>query len=186
MMPSSCESYFEPFLGGGAVYFYLASTEAMTWERAFLSDINKDLIRAYRTVRDFPNGAIDVLSKADFERCHHVMSECLTIILQRPWQEAMKAARSGDVVYLDPPYLGGFVSYAGEWGQSENDELLEAMAKSPAHVVCSMPDIPEVTIKARALGLRFKQIVASRSISANGNREPKGEVLICNKEYIWK
>jgi DNA adenine methylase len=45
--------YFEPFLGGGAVFFYLNPAKAV------LSDINEELINAYQQVRDHPNAIID-------------------------------------------------------------------------------------------------------------------------------
>ncbi|MEK0325450.1 MAG: DNA adenine methylase [Nitrosopumilus sp.] len=39
-------NYFEPFVGGGAVFFWCKP------EQAFLSDCNRDLINAYRVIRD--------------------------------------------------------------------------------------------------------------------------------------
>jgi len=48
LMPSRFARYFEPFLGGGAVFFHTASYN----RKAFLSDINVDLINAYKIIRN--------------------------------------------------------------------------------------------------------------------------------------
>jgi len=49
--------YFEPFLGGGAVFFMLQP------DRGTLSDINPELINAYQQVRDDPNNILKYLKK---------------------------------------------------------------------------------------------------------------------------
>ncbi len=43
-------SYVEPFLGGGAVFFYLSQKHNI--EKAYLNDLNKKLINAYTDVKD--------------------------------------------------------------------------------------------------------------------------------------
>ena len=48
LMPSRFARYFEPFLGGGAVFFHTASYN----RNAFLSDINVDLVNAYKIIRN--------------------------------------------------------------------------------------------------------------------------------------
>ena len=48
-------AYYEPFLGGGSVFFHLAP------ENAHLSDTNEDLIVAYEGLRDDVNGVIELL-----------------------------------------------------------------------------------------------------------------------------
>ncbi|SFU83475.1 Dam family site-specific DNA-(adenine-N6)-methyltransferase [Pseudomonas sp. OV546] len=53
--PTDFDKYYEPFFGGGAIYF------AMAPERAYLSDINPDLIGSYIAVRDQLGDLIDVL-----------------------------------------------------------------------------------------------------------------------------
>ncbi len=49
-IPSKFERYFEPFLGGGAVFFSLVLKEKKT--KWFLSDLNSDLVLSYVTIRD--------------------------------------------------------------------------------------------------------------------------------------
>jgi DNA adenine methylase len=49
--------YYEPFIGGAAVFFYLQHP------RSFLSDSNTELIELYQTVRDNVDGLIKELKK---------------------------------------------------------------------------------------------------------------------------
>ena len=49
-VPDFGGQYFEPFLGGGALFFRLASTRPGL--SAHLNDINHDLVTAYESVRD--------------------------------------------------------------------------------------------------------------------------------------
>jgi DNA adenine methylase len=48
--PQRFDKYFEPFLGGGAVFFHLVRQGRI--ERAVISDLNKDLINCYVAIRD--------------------------------------------------------------------------------------------------------------------------------------
>jgi DNA adenine methylase len=58
--PSKITKYFEPFVGGGAVFFYIASQKNSRFE-SFLSDINEELIIAYKTIRDHVEELITIL-----------------------------------------------------------------------------------------------------------------------------
>ena len=58
--PIEITRYFEPFVGGGAVFFYLVSQKNIRFN-SFLSDINQELITAYKTVRDNVEELIDLL-----------------------------------------------------------------------------------------------------------------------------
>ena len=44
------EKYFEPFLGGGAVFFWLAQEYKIN--KAFLYDVNPEIVTAYQVIRD--------------------------------------------------------------------------------------------------------------------------------------
>jgi len=53
----SYDRYFEPFLGGGAVFFDLQP------DRAVLMDINEELINAYKVIQNNIEGLIQELKK---------------------------------------------------------------------------------------------------------------------------
>src|ERR1700739_210990 len=65
MIPSQFNRYFEPFLGGGAMFLYLISSGRRF--NACLSDINAELITAYRAVKDNVKEAIRLLQTYDIE-----------------------------------------------------------------------------------------------------------------------
>lgn len=55
------DSYHEPFVGGGAVFFHLYSEQKIT--QAVLSDSNPELINCYQVIRDSVDELIDVLKQ---------------------------------------------------------------------------------------------------------------------------
>lgn len=54
-------TYIEPFVGGGAVLFYLLQ-KYTNIKRVIINDINPHLINTYKVVRDEPYSLIDVLN----------------------------------------------------------------------------------------------------------------------------
>jgi len=59
------EVYVEPFVGGGAFFFYLKSNYVI--KKAYLFDINKDLIVAYKVVQVYPHALIERLLSIEKE-----------------------------------------------------------------------------------------------------------------------
>jgi DNA adenine methylase len=66
LAPSEFDRYFEPFLGGGALFFYLISNKSKRFT-AYLSDINTDLINSYIAVKDDPEKLIKYLEQHELE-----------------------------------------------------------------------------------------------------------------------
>ena len=63
--PKQIDTYFEPFLGGGAVFWHLASQKK--FKNAVLNDVNRELIDCYRVLRDFPDEFIIRLTEVETE-----------------------------------------------------------------------------------------------------------------------
>jgi DNA adenine methylase len=60
MIPTKFNRYFEPFLGGGAMFFHLVSYKNMRFT-AYLSDINTELITAHNVVKNNVTELIEFL-----------------------------------------------------------------------------------------------------------------------------
>lgn len=67
--PTSYNDYYEPFLGGGAVFFGLWSKRPGTTAQAHLSDVNNKLVRTYATVKLQPRGVLGYLIQ--YEQLHN-------------------------------------------------------------------------------------------------------------------
>jgi DNA adenine methylase len=61
-IPFEFNQYFEPFLGGGAMFFHLISNKNIRFT-AYLSDINVELINTYKVIQNDLERIIEVLKK---------------------------------------------------------------------------------------------------------------------------
>lgn len=61
----SIKKYAEPFIGGGAVLFDVLSKYDL--DEVYISDINKELINVYRTIKEKPNELLEILEELQTE-----------------------------------------------------------------------------------------------------------------------
>ena len=87
LLPAKFNRYFEPFLGGGALFF------ALHPYNAFLSDVNPELINTYIQVRDNTNKVIAQLKKMEFTKKFYYQMR-----LNKPKSLTSRAAR---FIYLN-------------------------------------------------------------------------------------
>ena len=93
--PKNLKTYYEPFLGGGAVFFYLQPKNAV------LTDINLELINAYRCVRDNLEQLIPLLEK---HQQRHTKDYYYQVRSQSVTTELERAAR---FIYLNKTCFNG-------------------------------------------------------------------------------
>jgi DNA adenine methylase len=65
LLPARTGSYYEPFLGSGALYFKIGPPSG------HLADSNPDLIEAFRVVRDSPSELVSSLSRIKYSRSEY-------------------------------------------------------------------------------------------------------------------
>lgn len=69
LLPERIDTYFEPFLGGAAVFFRLAA--AGRFRRAVLADANPELVNCYKAIRDDVDGVAAVLRRYRNDRAQY-------------------------------------------------------------------------------------------------------------------
>lgn len=66
LLPKTIKTYYEPFVGGGAVFWNLAAQGR--FERAVLSDFNEELVTTYKAIQSNPEELIAELKKYQYEK----------------------------------------------------------------------------------------------------------------------
>jgi len=64
-LPESWDTYYEPFVGGGALLVHLENKGLL--RKAVISDLNSELINLYRVVQDTPGALITALTNEEFQ-----------------------------------------------------------------------------------------------------------------------
>lgn len=60
LLPENFNTYFEPFIGGGAMFFALRASGKI--KKAIISDVNHDLVNLYRIVKESPHALFEELN----------------------------------------------------------------------------------------------------------------------------
>jgi len=68
LFPQEFNNYYEPFVGGGAVFFELFSKGLLQNKKVILSDINSELVNTYNVIKNYPLELISHLE--DYKKQH--------------------------------------------------------------------------------------------------------------------
>jgi len=239
-------TYYEPFVGGGAVFFDLLP------KNAELSDLNNELVTTYNVIKNNVDELIQSLQKHIYDKEYYLevrakkvedlsdvevasrfiflnrtgfnglyrvnksgqfnvpfgrynnpvicdednlrrVSNALqdVTITHQDYKHVLKTAKSGDFIYLDPPYYpinatSSFTSYTAEgFLEKEQTELRDTFVKlheKGCFVMLSNSDTPFINELYSGLdGITINKITAGRSINSKGSGRGKiTEVLVTN------
>ncbi|MCS7072331.1 MAG: Dam family site-specific DNA-(adenine-N6)-methyltransferase, partial [Anaerolinea sp.] len=98
-IPGRFAGYHEPLMGGGALFFTLAS--AQVFSRATLSDINPHLMDVYLALRDDVEGVIAALRQHQYSEDHYYQVRAL-----RP-EDLTLTARAARIIFLNKTCYNG-------------------------------------------------------------------------------
>lgn len=98
-IPKDYNRYFEPFIGGGALFFELQP------DNAYISDMNEELINLYKVVRDNVDELIEDLQKHDISKEYFMEIRNIDRTDEyQNWSDVKKASR---FIYLNRTCFNG-------------------------------------------------------------------------------
>lgn len=110
-VPKNFNSYFEPFVGGGALFFYLKNQKILNSKKIYINDKNSQLINAYKQIKINPHEILEELeilnkkhSEETFYRIRNLDRNSDFYFLS----EVFKAAR---FIYLNKTCYNGLCRY---------------------------------------------------------------------------
>ena len=126
--PDEFNRYFEPFVGGGAVFFHLWNTGRLR-DQAFLFDNNAELINAYLVVRDDLEALMEVLAIHQEKHCREYYYRIRA--LDRQKVALSRVERAARTIYLNRTCYNGLyrVNSKGQFnvpmGSYKNPQILQ-------------------------------------------------------------
>jgi DNA adenine methylase len=164
--PKQIGTYYEPFLGGGAVFFALSQERG--FQRAVINDFNRELMDCYRVIRDFPEDLMKQLDRYSYDRRFFDRVKA-----QKPdkLQPVQRAAR---MIYLNKNGFNGLyrVNRKGEFNVPFGQ-----FAKAPANY-------DRNNILACSAALSSFVDIQSMDFEASVSRAVEGDLVYFDPPYV--
>jgi DNA adenine methylase len=140
-VPERMGTYFEPFVGGGAVFFGLVA-RGRRFRRAVLGDANEELIRCYTAIRDDVGAVIRVLGRHRYDR------DLYYEVRARDPGTLSDASRAARLIYLNR------CGYNGLYRVNRKGQFNVPFGRYKDPVICDAP-----RLRAAALALADVKLV---------------------------
>jgi DNA adenine methylase len=156
-IPSNVRRYYEPFIGGGALFFSLQP------QNAYLSDINPDLINLYTVIRDKIDELIADLDQHKYEKPYYYRIRGIDRTTEyRLWTDVQRASR---FIYLNKSCYNGLyrVNSKGEFnvpfGRYTDPTILDESNLRACHVALQGASIKVADFRAIRKTIRSSDFV---------------------------
>lgn len=124
-VPKKYGTYYEPFIGGGAVLFTLQPSKAV------INDSNPELTNCYEVIRDSVEDLIDKLKQHKLANCEDYYYKIRSIDRLEAYKTYSKVEKAARILYLNKTCFNGLfrVNSQGQFnvpfGRYENPSILD-------------------------------------------------------------
>ena len=107
LLPKEFNNYFEPFVGGGALFFELQKQGRLNGKKVYLFDINSELINAYQVIKSSPESLIENLAKFKEQHSKEFYYEVRAWDREENFLELDSIIRATRFIYLNKTCFNG-------------------------------------------------------------------------------
>ncbi|MDQ1244860.1 MAG: adenine methylase [Campylobacterota bacterium] len=114
LIPKEFGNYFEPFVGGGALFFELYSLGLLRGKKIYLFDINAELINAYNVVKTAPLELIKNLKQFEQKHTKEFYYEIRAWDRNENFLQRSEIERASRFIYLNKTCFNGLYRVNGK------------------------------------------------------------------------
>lgn len=110
-IPKNFNSYFEPFVGGGALFFYLKNLNILNSKKIYLNDKNTELINAYKQIKINPNKLLEELEILKNNHSKEYFYKIRNLDRDFDFYSLSEVFRAARFIYLNKTCFNGLCRY---------------------------------------------------------------------------
>ena len=110
-IPRNFNSYFEPFVGGGALFFYLKNLNILNSKKIYLNDKNVELINAYKQIKINHNKLLEELEILKNNHSKEYFYKIRNLDRDFDFYSLSEVFRAARFIYLNKTCFNGLCRY---------------------------------------------------------------------------
>lgn len=133
LIPDDITTYYEPFVGGGAVLFSLQP------KKAFINDYNIELVNVYKIIMNNPNELIKILEEHEEKNNSEYFYNIRQLDRTSDYKKLSAVERAARIIYLNKTCYNGLyrVNQAGQfnspYGKYRNPNIINSPTIKALH-----------------------------------------------------
>lgn len=138
-LPQNFNAYFEPFLGGGALFFELANKGLLQGKKVYLNDKNAELINAYLAIQKEPQKLLNELNLMQKAHSKEHFYSIRALDREVNFSTLSPIFRAARFIYLNKTCFNGLCRYNAKgqfntpFGAYKNPKIYDEMLILNAH-----------------------------------------------------
>ncbi|TXJ38907.1 DNA adenine methylase [Brachyspira aalborgi] len=159
-IPKNFNSYFESFVGGGALFFYLKNLNILNSKKIYLNDKNVELINAYKQIKINPNKLLEELEILKNNHSKEYFYKIRNLDRDFDFYSLSEVFRAARFIYLNKTCFNGLCRYNAKgnfntpMGSYKNPkiydkDLIFSVHKVLKNVSITNKDFEVVSLKAK-------------------------------------